>query len=435
MTTWGRVRAATSKAVGLFEFDSSAISSQLPSSATITGAILSFSHVGNFGSFPKDWVDSTANIIGLATPADGFHDSDFASPGQTLGSFHTTQADRTASMSSFVYPVDVTKFVQQSLAKDPSDHQIAFRLEAPGGNVIMNDTSGQTTQLTITYGDAPDVFLDSVKLDGPTGNIVADYTVTGAPITAQTTVNLYWAGGAGASLDDRILTNPDGSPLPAPASVPLDGLLGTHTATFTPAMLTAMGSAPVGATTLMAVADPPVPATTNPPSPGMPNGLINDPTEGDNFKSMPIPDTTVDLAVSELQWTPDDSAVKFNYSVTGNMEGKTTTSQFYLSDKDTFDPNDPNQVMTSVSEPVQQTHYGDFTIPVPDLNKSISTSKTTNFILVVIDTLVGAGVAEASVANNTAAIPATVACLLTTDQLRSIMPGLTRPMLRGTYSL
>ena len=142
---------------------------------------------------------------------------------------------------------------------------------------------------------------------------------------------------------------------------------------------------------LMAVADPPTPATTNPPSPGMPNGLINDPTEGDNFKATTLPDTTFDLAVSERQWT-QTVAVKFNYTVAGNLQGKTSLARFYLSNKDKIDPNDSNQVLTPVSEKVQQNHQGDFTIPVAQLNRSIVSNKKANFILVVIDSLIGATV-------------------------------------------
>jgi predicted chitinase len=148
---------------------------------------------------------------------------------------------------------------------------------------------------------------------------VADYTVTGSPITTATTVNLYWAKGPGTSLDDRILpTSEGGQAKYTPASVPFDGSIGSDDgvngdpppAIFTPDQLKEMGSPPAGATMLMAVADPQLQATANSPAPGTPNGLINDPTEADNFKSLPYKLPPVTLAQIEQIVPPPVQAVK-----------------------------------------------------------------------------------------------------------------------------
>ncbi len=281
-----------------------------------------------------------------------------------------------------------TTFTAAQLGTPPQGTKFLLAVADPLNK--LNDPTVTDNTESIAY--APDVSLDSVSLDAPTGNVLANYTVTGNVITTPTTVKLYWASGAGTSLDDRILTNPDGSPLPAPASVPLDGSLGSHVATFTPAMVTAMGPEPVGVTMLMAVADPPIPATLNPPSPGMPNGLIDDPTEGDNFKSLPIPDVVITPTIQTLP----DGDPDVNYSVNGNLEGDTTNLTLYVSDKPTFDSSDPNQVKTSFSAPVQQAHTGSFDVALSVIQSAVNDA--TKYILAVIPDvpaqLQGSGVGE-----------------------------------------
>ncbi len=108
-----------------------------------------------------------------------------------MGSFVPTLANRDSPTG--VYFVDVTSFVEQVLANNSMPQEIAFRLESPGGNVLMDvDGDGGGPILTITYGNYPVITPTIQTL--PDGDLSVDYSVSGTlPANKQADIVLDWA--------------------------------------------------------------------------------------------------------------------------------------------------------------------------------------------------------------------------------------------------
>ena len=339
--------------VGLFEFPTSSIPSDvIDSPSSITSATLAFSDVELFGSAPANFSASPVNVIGLS----GFNGSTtiqsgdyFNSPGQTVGSFDPILAYYDSPAG--VYTVDATSFVKQALANNSTPQEIAFRLEAPGGNVDMDiDGYGGGPVLTITYGDYTAITPTLSLLPDGSGGVSVDYTVTGTlPQGSDPEVDLYWS--PTSTYDASTATATD-------ASVPVEQ---THDGptSFTAADL---GTPPAGTDYLLAVADPGH-AVTDPETPPVVASTPYDPT----------------ISITGMAYVDNGQDVQVSYSETGDTQGASANLTFYASDQDDLAAGDPNQVATAVSIPVVISSYGQATVPLDSLQSAFNS--TTEFIV------------------------------------------------------
>ncbi len=294
--------------VGLFEFPTSSIPSNVVDSpSSITSATLTFSNVGNYGSAPTaaSFNASPVNVIGLS----GFNGSTtiqggdyFNSPGQTVGSFVPTLAKNYQwGAPTGAYTVDVTSFVEQALASNSMPQEIAFRLESPGGNVIMDvDGMGGAPILTITYADYAVITPTNLSwLADGSGGVSVDYTVTGTlPQGSDAEIGLYWSP---TSAFDPSTASATG------ASIPVEQTPDGPT-TFTAAQL---GTPPPGTQYLLAVADP--------------NHVVTDPKSFPSFDSAPYVGVENPTATS-LDASPiSGTNVTLTATVTAPSGGSTPT--------------------------------------------------------------------------------------------------------------